>query len=573
MTDMRPTLDDASADERVERLKERPRLDPRVVVHPPAEEGSPWVVQDRDGKFLRVQKDLARLLQTVDGELDHAGLADELGPPWDTNQVTTVLDQVWERGLLDTGDSPQEPNDLFRFVPPFTFQFTLLRPQRLLVASLPLIRLAASKPARVLAVMVVVAGLIALAAQAPAVVDVLSRPLPLLSVLGVILATYLTTVLHEFAHGAVLVYHGGRPTRMGVMVFYLLPAFFCDVSDGWRLPHRRQRVQIALAGVAVQFLCACLVALVSLGMALAGSTGEAYVALLLYSASTLLAGLLNLLPFVKLDGYIALMSSLDTPNLRDRAIDRVSDIESRVLFGGRGTPSPRVAAQAAGMQERLPGWGVPYGLMAQLFPALLLVLALGLWTDLLHGAGIPGAIVVGVIVVGALCYVGYAIGRMAVAARRRGSSLARIALGFVAITAAASAALALIRLPVHVVGGYVGGEGEPRLVLNSADEAAAVEPGDPVLIHRRGLVTRVEVGEAVVVDGPMETMEVPLSALVPAFEDISADPLLVAVDGLPLQTGRMDEDLHYGTATVDTGESRPLAIWLYLRYFAPVLGT
>lgn len=29
-----------------------------------------------------------------------------------------------------------------------------------------------------------------------------------------------------------------RPSRMGVMLFYLLPAFFCDVSDGWRLPDK-----------------------------------------------------------------------------------------------------------------------------------------------------------------------------------------------------------------------------------------------------------------------------------------------------------------------------------------------
>ena len=39
--------------------------------------------------------------------------------------------------------------------------------------------------------------------------------------------------------------------------------------------------------------------------------------LILFASGAFLGGLLNLIPFVKFDGYLALMSHVDVPRLRD----------------------------------------------------------------------------------------------------------------------------------------------------------------------------------------------------------------------------------------------------------------
>ena len=158
----------------------------------------------------------------------------------------------------------------------------------------------------------------------------------------------LTTVVHELAHAWTLKHYGGRPGRMGVMLFYLAPAFFCDVSDAWRLPHRRQRVKVALAGIVVQLGLGGLAGLAALRV----TEPDRHAFLVLYAVGNLAAGLLNALPFVKLDGYIALMSHLDHPNLRIHAIDTVR--ASLVRFLSR-PPGPATTGRAVRSPSRPAG--------------------------------------------------------------------------------------------------------------------------------------------------------------------------------------------------------------------------
>ncbi len=126
------------------------------------------------------------------------------------------------------------------------------------------------------------------------------------------MALGLATLFHEAAHGLTLTRLGGRPRRAGFMLFYLTPAFFVDVTDGWRLADRRHRVAIALAGPAVHATAAAVAMLAALGL----PASTARETLLLLAISCTVVVLVNLIPFVRFDGYIALMSALDEPNLR-----------------------------------------------------------------------------------------------------------------------------------------------------------------------------------------------------------------------------------------------------------------
>lgn len=68
----------------------------------------------------------------------------------------------------------------------------------------------------------------------------------------------------------------------------------------------------------------------------------------------------NLIPFVRFDGYIALMSALDEPNLRSRTMRDGADFLTRLLFGGQ--PSGRSVNT---------WWSVPFGVASLIAPVVL----------------------------------------------------------------------------------------------------------------------------------------------------------------------------------------------------------
>jgi len=152
------------------------------------------------------------------------------------------------------------------------------------------------------------AGQIALLALLPTSVDEpYGAALVALALLAIVI------VLHEVAHGVVLAAAGGHPRQMGLMLVYFLPAFFCDVSDAIRLP-RRAQLETALAGVATQAQVGLLLAPVAL------LGGPAVPGVSVFLSLNLITAAANFLPFLPLDGYIALAAYLGRPDLRSRAV-------------------------------------------------------------------------------------------------------------------------------------------------------------------------------------------------------------------------------------------------------------
>src|SRR5262249_1349479 len=69
--------------------------------------------------------------------------------------------------------------------------------------------------------------------------------------LGAILViTLVITILHEFAHGWACKHFGGDVEEMGVlMIFYVMPALYCNVSDIYRIGRRSERLWVIGAGI------------------------------------------------------------------------------------------------------------------------------------------------------------------------------------------------------------------------------------------------------------------------------------------------------------------------------------
>ncbi|MCX5376680.1 daptide biosynthesis intramembrane metalloprotease [Streptomyces sp. NBC_00091] len=534
-------------------LLERPRIASNVEIHAPTETGAPWVLQRGHHQHFRLQPDLARLVRAMDGSLDHTGLAEVLGPPWTSHHVATAVHKLADSKVLDDGKPIERRSTWFRFVPPMTLQFTVLRPERLLSRLAPLVNLLAGRTAAAVAAVFVLGGILALALLAPEMDAALGRPLPFSAYFGVLIGVLATTAVHEIGHGAVLTYYGGRPSRMGVMLFYMSPAFFCDVSDGWRLSRKEQRVKVALAGIATQSVIAGAAALTALLL----GPSDLRDAVLVFAVATYTSGIVNLLPFVKLDGYIALMSHLDVPHLRDRAMTEARRFLARILFGGRG------------YTRELPGrrWAVAFGLACMAFPLYVIAGALTLWSDLLQRLGAVGTSTV----LMAVCYLVYRLGlgftRLAGEGRTAGAPAWRIAAAAVLLTGAAGAALVFVKLPYTVAAGYVAQDrGRVELVLPSTAHLSAVRTDATVRLYRAGLMTREQTGTATVAALTRTDTTAPLSAFLP----VASTPLELPVVSYPLTVGEAPAD-RAGAAQLDLGRL-PLGEWLYTKYAAPLWG-
>ncbi|WP_347108483.1 daptide biosynthesis intramembrane metalloprotease [Paenarthrobacter sp. S56] len=328
------------------------RLAAAASVDRPMQAGGPWILSLGGVPKARISADVAAVLQALDGEKSPVQVAEQLGRPWTAEDVDAVVGSVARTGIFDDGAHPAEVRWI-QFRAPLTIQVTLFNPMAFLLALRPLAAVMARRESLVLALTLLLGGVIGLTTAVPEVMRVLSTPLALEAYLGVAAAMFGSTLLHELGHGLALTHFGGRPRRIGIMLFYLSPAFFCDVTDGWRLPSRMQRVVVALAGP-----------LVHLGLGSVALCAQAFIAastfkdgVLLYGVLCYIVAVLNLFPFIKLDGYVALMSALDTPHLRRKSMDAAAEWVGRYLLGTKVVLQRRGALRWFGVASFVSGLG------------------------------------------------------------------------------------------------------------------------------------------------------------------------------------------------------------------------
>jgi putative peptide zinc metalloprotease protein len=538
-------------------LPEFPLLAADVLVHEPAGDGAPWIVQRNANQYLRVAAGMARLLRAMDGRRTRADLAAVMGAGWTVELVDEGVARALRLELLHDDARPAAKPRRFAFVPPLTFQFTVLSPDRVLARVRPVLAPLANRGAALAVLVLVLLGLGCMAGQATLLRQALSEPVPVTVLALAMGATWAGSALHELSHGAVLSHYGGRPSRMGLMLFYLTPACFCDVSDGWRLPHARQRVRVALAGVAVQAVLASLAAVAAAAaVPLHGGT-VLREGLLIFATTNFLAGLFNLVPFVKLDGYLALMAHVDVSHLRDRAMTDGRRAIARALFGGR-------------YARELPqlSWATWFGLACMAFPLYVLGVAFGLWQSLLQGLGTLGAVIASF----ALCYLAArtwtGARRLVAEARTAGAARWRIVTSLTVLLAAATAALFGISVPYTVAGGFVRqGDQVQFVVLDSADRAA-IRPGTEIRLLRGGVLLDGPQGRARIAAGPDRAATAPVSAFTPIT---GVDAVRLPVRAFPVTVEGALPAAGTGLARAEAGR-RSLAGWLYQRYLAPFWG-
>lgn len=162
---------------------------------------------------------------------------------------------------------------------------------------------------------------------------------------------------HELAHAVVCKKYGGEVKSMGLLLFFLVPCFYCDVTDVYKIPSPMHRARVALAGVYVNSFLGVAFLLLAFVLTL---FGRVVLPFYYFALSNLVVSVYNLIPLVKLDGYWFLSAVLQVNNLMDKGF-----LMAYATFFHRSTlPELRMPA---GQRRLLAGYGVASLLFKPMF--------------------------------------------------------------------------------------------------------------------------------------------------------------------------------------------------------------
>ena len=290
---------------------------------------APKLARRADGQVVQLSDLLYEVVHAADGQRDAAAVAEAVSASCGRTVTPDNVRYLVERKLrplgvlaLPDGSSPQvekrEPMMALRHRRPLLSERAVNGGARLFTWL--------HSPVIVLAVLVTVAAfdfwLFGLHGIAGGFRSAIYNPMLMLAVMG---SVVVATAFHEFGHASALRYGGGRPGVMGVGLYLVWPAFYCDVTDAYRL-NRRGRLRTDLGGVYFN-------AIFALGAgAVYFATGEEAALLVAFVQHVLM--LQQLLPLMRFDGYYVLTDLTGVPDI----ITRIKPIFRSLVPGRKKDP-------------------------------------------------------------------------------------------------------------------------------------------------------------------------------------------------------------------------------------------
>jgi len=150
------------------------------------------------------------------------------------------------------------------------------------------------------------------------------------------LAMFFAKVVHELGHGYTAYRYGCRVSSMGVVFIVMTPVFYTDASEAWLLTSRKKRVAIGAAGIVAELGLGVLATFLW-NFLPDGALRSA--ALLLATTSWVHTLFVNMMPYMRFDGYYLFSDLLGIPNLFDRSFAMGRWWVRELLFG-LGDPPP-----------------------------------------------------------------------------------------------------------------------------------------------------------------------------------------------------------------------------------------
>ena len=123
-------------------------------------------------------------------------------------------------------------------------------------------------------------------------------------------------ILHELSHCAACFHYTGDCGRVGLKLYFGIPAFFSDVSSMYTIGKKSKAAAVAFSGVASNLLLFDLFTIIAFFFPQSGA-GQVF---LMAAGLNLGLALFNLVPFARFDGYWALKALSGVDNLYDKSI-------------------------------------------------------------------------------------------------------------------------------------------------------------------------------------------------------------------------------------------------------------
>ncbi|GBC59602.1 hemolysin D [Desulfonema ishimotonii] len=269
------------------------------------------------------------------------------------------------------------------------FRVPLLRPDAFLSHTLPWVSVLWSPLIRWLCILCGFTGLTLTLQEIENYLGTVSYLFTPAGGLAFFVSLLLLKIGHEFGHAYAAKSMGLHVRSMGVMFIVVWPLLYTDTTDVWKMPDRRRRIRVSLAGVRFEM------AVAGIALMLWAFLPDGILRSLMFflSGTSLFSSVfINLNPFMRYDGYYFLMDFWGIDNLRPRAAALLRHAVRRLLLDWQG-PVPEIHPQRgalivygllAALYRIFIGISIAIGIYYLFFPALgLIVLAVDLWLFLI----------------------------------------------------------------------------------------------------------------------------------------------------------------------------------------------
>jgi putative peptide zinc metalloprotease protein len=153
---------------------------------------------------------------------------------------------------------------------------------------------------------------------------------PLLDIIQFFLILSIIGGIHELGHAYGTKIYGGEVHDIGIALLYFTPAFYCDTTDAILFSNKWHRLWVCVAGIYIEgFICTGATALWVASYPDTLLHEVAFKTMLFTGVSTIF---FNINPLIKIDGYYALTSVLELPELREDSFRYLGAwVQNRVL--------------------------------------------------------------------------------------------------------------------------------------------------------------------------------------------------------------------------------------------------
>jgi putative peptide zinc metalloprotease protein len=275
-------------------------------------------------RYFRFTESQAVILELLRQPIEPSDLTAQASQKLNTaipvETIETFLKTLEDKWLLDTDEvrgklanvtshKIQDRNLLY-------WKLFSINPEKVFDWLLPRTRWAFTKAFHVFAALTILSGIAISILHWDEFRDGMQGLLNLHGLVFLYIVIFVVVTIHEFSHGLTCRHFGGKVKEVGFMLIYFQPAFYCDVSDSWMFPSKRDRMWVTFAGGYAQLVVWGLSTILWRITDTDTLINQAALVVVFYSG---VQTLFNFNPLIKFDGYYFLSDYLEIPNLRAKA--------------------------------------------------------------------------------------------------------------------------------------------------------------------------------------------------------------------------------------------------------------